>query len=313
MIINNKEINSKLYRLKNIYDMLDSITKTKKPERFNSAVNFQNKIKFSENSPYKRIKIKKLNVIKKDNKDIKEKLKANYIFDIVKRKNFKERPILKNNFKNNKNNSNAINEQNSGRKNVIIQTDRINEYKPRIKKSIFSSEQFLNKPCKNMLEYRIKKLRLKQRNNQDEIKNSNSCIYNTFKNVSLPKIYNPIHSNQERQIDNYFEVSNCSNNIRKRNMKRYFCILNNLRIKLHGNIFITRMSKELEKNNFKSKIKVSNYKNNFNINSNNSINFTNRRRYRNINRYDNCSFSNQLIKDSLSDIHMKQIIDNINK
>ena len=164
-----------------------------------------------------------------------------------------------------------------------------------------------------MLEYRIKKLRLKQRNNQDEIKNSNSCIYNTFKNVSLPIIYNPIHSNQERQIDNYFEVSNCSNNIRKRNMKRYFCILNNLRIKLHGNIFITRMSKELEKNNFKSKIKVSNYKNNFNINSNNSINFTNRRRYRNINRYNNCSFSNQLIKDSLSDIHMKQIIDNINK
>ena len=73
------------------------------------------------------------------------------------------------------------------------------------------------------------------------------------------------------------------------------------------------MSKELEKNNFKSKIKVRNYKNNFNINSNNSINFTNRRRYRNINRYDNCSFSNQLIKDSLSDIHMKQIIDNINK
>ena len=61
MIINNKEINSKLYKLKNIYDMLDSITKTKKPERFNSAVNFKNKIKFSENSPYKRIKIKKLN------------------------------------------------------------------------------------------------------------------------------------------------------------------------------------------------------------------------------------------------------------
>ena len=42
----------------------------------------------------------------------------------MKRKNFKERPILKNNLKNN---SNAINEQNSGRKNVIIQTDRNQE------------------------------------------------------------------------------------------------------------------------------------------------------------------------------------------
>ena len=87
-MINNKENQLKLYRLKKIYGILDSLTQIKKPERLNSAVNSPTKIKFPS---YQRIRIKKLHLIDKK-KDIDEK-KLNmkkYINDINKKKNNKE-------------------------------------------------------------------------------------------------------------------------------------------------------------------------------------------------------------------------------
>jgi len=56
-MINNKENQLKLSRLKKIYGILDSLTKTKKSERLNSAVNSPTKLKFPS---YQTIRIKKL-------------------------------------------------------------------------------------------------------------------------------------------------------------------------------------------------------------------------------------------------------------
>ena len=52
-MINNKDKNTKLLRLKNIYDMLDHMTKTRKSERLNSAINYSDKTKLT--SSHKKI------------------------------------------------------------------------------------------------------------------------------------------------------------------------------------------------------------------------------------------------------------------
>ena len=306
-MINNKENQLKLSRLKKIYGILDSLTKTKKSERLNSAVNSPTKLKFPS---YQTIRIKKLHLIDK-NKDKGEKnININkYIMDIVKRKNIKKRVLMKGNFSTNPINSSACNVNYTGKKNEIIQTDKL--YKHKIKSngnSVFTKENKYNNPCKSIIEYRIKKYHQKQRNTKDETK-SNSPIFKTTKNVHFPKIYN---HNSETKFQDNLDISNNQNSRRNINMKRYYCVLNNLRIKLHGNIFITRKSKEKDSIKYYNNKMIINRLKNFKFISNKSMdkNYKNT----NISKYEQmCNFSNQMIRDSLSEKHMKNIFKNLNK
>ena len=91
-------------------------------------------------------------------------------------------------------------------------------------------------------------------------------------------------------------------------------MLISIRIKLHGNILITRKSKEFEINNtFKKKIEIKkNDKTDFQRNS--SLNITIISRYRNLSKREQiCNFSNKMIRESLSDVHMKKMLANIKK
>ena len=237
-MINNKENQLKLYRLKKIYGILDSLTQTKKPERLNSAVNSPTKIKFPS---YQRIRIKKLHLIDKK-KDIDEKkLNMNkYIMDIVKRKNIKRRVLMRGNFSTNVVNSSAFNINYNGKKNEIIQTDKFHNHNIKSNRNpIFPKEFKCNNACRSIMEYRIKKYHQKPRNIKDETK-SNSPIYKTTKNVHFPKIYN---HNSETKVQDYLDVSNIQKSKRNINIKKYYCVLNNLRIKLNGYIYITRKLK----------------------------------------------------------------------
>jgi hypothetical protein len=307
-MINNKENQLKLYRLKKIYGILDSLTQTKKPERLNSAVNSPTKIKFPS---YQRIRIKKLHLIDKK-KDIDEKkLNMNkYIMDIVKRKNIKRRVLMKGNFSTNVVNSSSFNINYNGKKNEIIQTDKFHNHNIKSNRNpIFPKEFKCNNACRSIMEYRIKKYHQKPRNIKDETK-SNLPIYKTTKNVHFPKIYN---HNSETKVQDYLDVSNIQKSKRNINIKKYYCVLNNLRIKLHGNIFITRKSKEKESiKYYKDKMKINKLKNNLKVNSN--ISMDKSYKYTNISKYEQmCNFSNQMIRDSLSEKHMKNIFKNLNK
>ena len=302
-MINSRDNNSKLCRLKKIYDMLEYITKPKKSERLNSAVNSPYKIKMPLRRP---IQIKRLHVINNKKEKSNEKLNKDFIFDIVNRKHLNRRVILKGNFNTNVINSSVLS-QIGEKKSEIIQTDR--DYKSIIQKLSSLPKEKLhrkeNNPCKSILEYRIKNH--KKKRNVKDVNKSNSPIFKTTKNINFPNIY----QNKERNIKDYLDVSSNQKQKGNFNIKRYYCILNNLRIKLHGNIFLTRKSKEKEsvKNN-KRLIEIKNLKNNLKENSSSSLD----KSFRNISKYEQiCNFSNQMIRDSLSERNMKNIFKNINK
>jgi hypothetical protein len=265
------------------------------------------------NSPYKikmplrrPIQIKRLHVINNKKEKSNEKLNKDFIFDIVNRKHLNRRVILKGNFNTNVINSSVLS-QIGEKKSEIIQTDR--DYISIIQKLSSLPKEKLhrkeNNPCKSILEYRIKNH--KKKRNVKDVNKSNSTIFKTTKNINFPNIY----QNKERNIKDYLDVSSNKKQKGNFNIKRYYCILNNLRIKLHGNIFLTRKSKEKEsvKNN-KKLIEIKNLKNNLKENSSSSLD----KSFRNISKYDQiCNFSNQMIRDSLSERNMKNIFKNINK
>jgi len=295
-MINHRGNYSKLCQLKNIYDMLDFVTKPKKPERFNSAINSSNKIQIPS---YKKIKIKKLNVINRNKNN--EKFNMDHILDIVKRKNINQRIKLKNIFSTNIINSSARKiDNNNVRKNAEIQTDKKTKIS-RIK--LIPKENKYDYASKSIMEYRIKKYHQKQRNIND-ITKSNSPIYKTVKNIQFPNIYASSNSYRDQKIKDYLNISNNQKSKRNINIKRYYCILNNLRIKFHGNISLTRKSKDLKSiNNYKKKIGINNFKSILKANS--SISMDKNKKYKNVNSIEQiCSFSNKMIRDSLSDNHM---------
>lgn len=295
-MINHRGNYSKLCQLKNIYDMLDFVTKPKKPERFNSAINSSNKIQIPS---YKKIKIKKLNVINRNKNN--EKFNMDHILDIVKRKNINQRIKLKNIFSTNIINSSARKiDNNNVRKNAEIQTDKKTKIS-RIK--LIPKENKYDYASKSIMEYRIKKYHQKQRNIND-ITKSNSPIYKTAKNIQFPNIYASSNSYRDKKIKDYLNISNNQKSKRNINIKRYYCILNNLRIKFHGNISLTRKSKDLKSiNNYKKKIGINNFKSILKANS--SISMDKNKKYKNVNSIEQiCSFSNKMIRDSLSDNHM---------
>ena len=295
-MINHRGNYSKLCQLKNIYDMLDFVTKPKKPERFNSAINSSNKIQIPS---YKKIKIKKLNVINRNKNN--EKFNMDHILDIVKRKNINKRIKLKGIFSTNIINSSAMKiDNNNARKNAEMQTDK----KTKINKiKLIPKENKYDYASKSIMEYRIKKYHQKQRNIND-ITKSNSPIYKTAKNIQFPNIYASSNSYRDQKIKDYLNISNNQKSKRNINIKRYYCILNNLRIKFHGNISLTRKSKDLKSiNNYKKKIGINNFKSILKANS--SISMDKNKKYKNVNSIEQiCSFSNKMIRDSLSDNHM---------
>lgn len=295
-MINHRGNYSKLCQLKNIYDMLDFVTKPKKPERFNSAINSSNKIQIPS---YKKIKIKKLNVINRNKNN--EKFNMDHILDIVKRKNINKRIKLKGIFSTNVINSSAMKiDNNNARKNAEMQTDK----KTKINKiKLIPKENKYDYASKSIMEYRIKKYHQKQRNIND-ITKSNSPIYKTAKNIQFPNIYASSNSYRDQKIKDYLNISNNQKSKRNINIKRYYCILNNLRIKFHGNISLTRKSKDLKSiNNYKKKIGINNFKSILKANS--SISMDKNKKYKDVNSIEQiCSFSNKMIRDSLSDNHM---------
>lgn len=63
---------------------------------------------------------------------------------------------------------------------------------------------------------------------------------------------------------------------------------------------------------YKDKMKINKLKNNLKVNSN--ISMDKSYKYTNISKYEQmCNFSNQMIRDSLSEKHMKNIFKNLNK
>ena len=304
-MINHRGNYSKLCQLNSIYDMFDFATNPKKSERFNSAINSSNNI---QNTPYKRIKIKKLNVIKRNKNN--EKFNMKYILDIVKRKDINQRFNLKGIYNTNIFISSARNiENNNIKKNVHIQTDR----KTKIRRAkLIAKENKYDNASKSIMEYRIKKYHQKQRNVKDITKN-NSPIYKTAKNINFPNIYASSNSCRDLKIKNYLNMSNNQNSKRNINNKRYYCILNNLRIKFHGNISLTRKSKDLKFiKNYKKNVGIKNTKSILKVNS--SISMDKGKKYKNIHNIEQiCSFSNKMIRDSLGDSNIKKMFENLNK
>ena len=157
----------------------------------------------------------------------------------------------------------------------------------------------------------MKKFRQKIRNKNDEDK-TNSPIFKTVKNINFPSIFSISNSNSVKAQNNYFDlITNESK--RKLNIKKYYNALTNLRIKLHGNILITRKSKDIDlKNSINKKMGINISKPNLKRNSikNINTNFI----YRNIGKREQiCSFSNKMIRESLSDAHMKKMLSNFYK
>ena len=305
-MINHRGNYSKLCQLKNIYSMLDLVIKPKKPERFNSAINSSNKIKIPS---HKRIKVKKLNVINRNKNN--EKFNMDYVLDIVQRKNINKRIKLKSIFTTNIINSSAKNIGNNNvTKNAEIQTDKKDKIS-RVK--LIPKENKYDYASKSIMEYRIKKYHQKQRNIYD-ITKSYSSIYKTAKNINFPNIYASSNSYRDQKIKDYLNISNNQKSKRNINIKRYYCILNNLRIKFHGNISLTRKSKDLKSiKNYKKKIGINHNKSILKSN-NSSISMDKNKKYKNINSIEQmCSFSNKMIRDSLSDHQMIKIYENIKK
>ena len=312
-MINNIENHSKLYRLKKIYDMLDSLTKQGKPDRLNSAISSPQKLKIPL---HRRIKIKKLNVIDKRGEKSNEKLNNNYILDIVNRKPFNRRVILKRNFDTKDSNSNILSVPNKSKKNAKIQTERFN--KPIIYHNSFvQKDNKYNNICRSIMDYRIKYKHKKKRNiNGPDENKSISPIFKTAKNINFPNIYSYREKDKEkeRKIQDYLDLSNKKQTAKRNiNMKRYYCILNNLRIKFHGNILLTRKTKESEvMYDSKNKMVLKNLRRN--LKGNTSISMDRSHKYRNISQYDLiCNFSNQIIRESLSEKHMQNLFCNLKK
>ena len=310
-MINNQEHPSKLYRLKNIYSILGSLLKEKKQERLKSA-------KFSSNilkNPSKRkIKVRKLNIVKENKSKNRntERLKLNYLYhlDIVKRNNIR-RIMIKENNSANVINSSMQNLKNSKIKDAKIQTDK--NYLPIIiKKNLsknYDNDSNRNNIGRAMIQYRIKKLHEQKRNKKYNNLKNNLKNYQTVKNINFPNIIHREH--KERKIKDYLDIPNNLSTKVEIGNKRYNSILNNLRIKFHGNIFITRKTRDSDLNNYlKNKIRIKNLKNTYKVNSSisfdKSFNNSNKSKYEQI-----CNFSNQMIKDSLSERHKKSIYKNI--
>ena len=306
-MINNKEKNTKLLRLKNIYDMLGNITKTQKSKRLNSAINYSNKTKLP--SSHKQ-KLKKINIINRDlvTKN-NEKLKKDQILDIDKRENFYEKIKPNINFKKSSVNIIKFKGLFKTKQNVQIQTDRAEKLKAN-KSLILSKEYQHNNDCKSIMEYRMKKYRQNVRNKNDENK-TNSPVFKTVKNINFPNIFSISNNYSVKNKNNYYDLITNQTN-RKLNIKKYYNALTNLRIKLHGNILITRKSKDIDLNNaIKKKIGI-NISTNLKRNSikNMNTNF----KYKNIGKHKQlCSFSNKMIRESLSDAHMKKMLGNFYK
>ena len=306
---NNKEKNTKILKLRNIYDMLDQITKTKKSERLNSAICFSKKPNFNS---FNSNKIKKINVL---NRNIitkyNEKINKDYILDIVKRESFHEKIKPNINFKTSSVNIIKFKGLLKPKHNVKIQTDRIDKLTTN-KSLILSKEYQYNNECRSIMEYRMKKFKKNFRNKNDEDK-LNSPVFKTVKNINFPNIFSLSNSNSIKGNNNYFDlITNQAK--RKLNMKKYYNALTNLRIKFHGNILITRKSKDFNlKNALKKKIAINIDKNN--IKRNSSINMdTISSKFRNNSKGEQiCNFSNKMIRESLSFASMRKILSNIYK
>ena len=307
-MINNKEKKTKLLRLKNIYDMLEHMTKTRKSERLNSAINYSDKTKLT--SSHKKI-LKKINVINRNPiTKYNEKLNKDKILDIVQREDVFEKIKPNINFKTSSVNIIKFKGLFKTKQNVQIQTDRAEKLTTN-KSLILSKEYQYNNDCRTIMEYRMKKFRQKIRNKNDEDK-TNSPVFKTVKNINFPSIFSISNSNSVKAHNNYFDlITNESK--RKLNIKKYYNALTNLRIKLHGNILITRKSKDIDlKNSINKKMGINISKPNLKRNSikNINTNFI----YRNIGKREQiCSFSNKMIRESLSDAHMKKMLSNFYK
>lgn len=304
-MINNKEKKSKLLRIKNIYEMLDHKTKIKKSERLNSAINYSNKTKLSSSSTkkLKKINIIKRNLITKNN----EKLNNDQLLDIVKREDVFEKIKSNINFKTSSVNIIKFKGLFKTKQNVQIQTDKAEKLTTN-KSLILSKEHQYNNECRSIMEYGMKKYRQNVRNKIEEDK-TNSPVFKTVKNINFPNIFSISNNNSVK--NNYFDLITKETK-RKLNIKKYYNALTNLRIKLHGNILITRKSKDINlKNAIKKKIAINISKPNLKRNSITNIN-TNFK-YRNMGKNEQlCSFSNKMIRESLSDAHMK-ILSNLYK
>ena len=309
-MINNKEkyTNTKILRLKNIYDMLDHTTKIKKSKRLNSAINYSNKIKLPSSSTKR---LKKTNIINSNLiTKYKEKLKKDQLLDIVKREDAFEKikPII--NSKTSSVNIIKFKGLFKIKQNVHKQTDRAEKLTTNSSLILSKGDQY-NNECKSIMEYRIKKFRQKLRNKNDEDK-TNSPAFKTVKNINFPNIFSISNNSSFKDQNNYFDLITKEKK-RKLNIKKYYNALTNLRIKLHGNILITRKSKDIDlQNAIKKKIGTNISKPNLKRNSIKNIN-TNFR-YRNMRQHKQiCSFSNKMIRESLSDAHMKKILSNLYK
>ena len=300
MIINKRNLSKSNNNLKKIYGILNSLNRLKKIERLNSAINASYKIKSPQS---KKIRIKKLNVIKNN-----EKLNnIYYALDIIKIKTIERKETNKISDYKRAIDSSSFNIDYSNKENKIVQTDK--GYHMKTNKNLFSKKEYqlLNNPCKTILEYRIKRNKQKQRNIK-ELKEENKSFSSPFKSskdgIIFPNIYN-----KDREFHDYLNAS--TNNKAKHNTNiknyNYNSVLNNLRIKFRGNIHITRKSKGvLSIISYKRDAGIKNFKelirNSSNLNEDKSNENTNLSKFE-----QNFSFSNKLIRDTLSEKNMKNI------
>jgi hypothetical protein len=161
MIVNKGNFYKSNNNFKKNYGRVNSLNKLKK-ERINSAFNSSNKIKFLRN---RKIKIKKLKIIKNSVK-LNNKY---YVLDIIKIKHIARKETNKTNDNQKVSNSNSFNMNSTVKENKIVQTDK--EYHIKINKNLYPKKDYkiLSKPCKSILEYRIKRNKQRQRN-KEEIK-----------------------------------------------------------------------------------------------------------------------------------------------
>ena len=302
MIVNKGNFYKSNNNFKKNYGRVNSLNKLKK-ERINSAFNSSNKIKFLRN---RKIKIKKLKIIKNSVK-LNNKY---YVLDIIKIKHIARKETNKTNDNQKVSNSNSFNMNSTVKENKIVQTDK--EYHIKINNNLYPKKDYkiLSKPCKSILEYRIKRNKQRQRN-KEEIKeeniNNSSMIKLSGDNVVFPNIYS-----KERNIQDYLNISNRKKSQRNLNIKNYNKVLNNLRIKFKGNIHITRKSKcALSIISYQKNAGIKNFnefiRNSANLNDDKSYENTNISRYEHI-----CSFSNEMIKESLYENKVENIYKNIN-
>ena len=146
-----------------------------------------------------------------------------------------------------------------------------------------------------------------------------SYIFDHYFSISLPiKIFKEhffefdfTETNKNNLFINYKIIARKKSQ-RNLNIKNYNKVLNNLRIKFKGNIHITRKSKgALSIISYQKNAGIKNFnefiRNSANLNDDKSYENTNISRYEHI-----CSFSNEMIKESLYENKVENIYKNIN-